>query len=428
MTQRVQGLPFLQFIKLLWLPSAILWSCLPLRLQAEPVTAEDLYRNLQDRIYQIQVIDVASDKKSSLGSGFLISDDGLIATNYHVVADFIHTPDKYRIEYLDTGGNRGALSIRDIDIVHDLAIVSADITGKQHLQLSGSRLAKGARIFAIGNPHDLGMSIVEGTFNGLLEKSIYERILFSGSLNPGMSGGPALDQQGKVIGINVATAGNDLSFLVPVRYLKAMLDDEKPLSNDDLISRIGDQLYDNQQSIMAQIFSAQWKTMTLGDAVLPAELADYFKCWGKSDTDKEKLYDHTYSACASPDSIYVSQQLNTASVDFRYDWYHGHGLNGLQFYNLLSEKFAGSFSTNRAGKEDVTNYQCNTRFVTVADRTWKAALCLRQYKKFPRLYDLSLSMAQVEFDTRGLLVNINASGVSQDNAFDLVRRFLESIQ
>ncbi len=397
-------------------------------LQAQPVTAEDLYRNLQDRIYQIQVIDLASDKKSSLGSGFLISSEGLIATNYHVVAEYIHAPDKYRIEYLDNTGAKGQLDIRDIDVIHDLAIVSADIQGKTQLDLSDASLSKGARIFAIGNPHDLGMSIVEGTFNGLLEKSLYERILFSGALNPGMSGGPALNQRGQVIGINVATAGNDLSFLVPVKYLKTLVNQLKTLSTDDLADRIGEQLLNNQQHYMEQILSVEWKTTSLGESVVPAELMDYFKCWGKSDTEKEKLYDHTYSACSSPDSIFVSQRLTTASIDFRYDWYDAHSLNRFQFYNLYSDRFASSFSTNRAGKEDVSNYQCNTDFVQIANKSWKVAMCLRNYKRFPQLFDVSLSMAQVEFNHKGLLANMNASGLSRENAITLARKFMENVQ
>ena len=55
----------------------------------------------------------------------------------------------------------------------------------------------------MGNPHDLGMSIVEGTYNGLLEKSLYRKIHFSGALNGGMSGGPALSRSsGKLVGLN----------------------------------------------------------------------------------------------------------------------------------------------------------------------------------------------------------------------------------
>ena len=55
---------------------------------------------------------------------------------------------------------------------------------------------------------------------GVVERSFYPSIFFSGSLNPGMSGGPTLDEQGRVMGINVATRldGQQVSFLVPAQY------------------------------------------------------------------------------------------------------------------------------------------------------------------------------------------------------------------
>ena len=202
---------------------AILFLLTSVQLRADAVTAESLYRDLQDRIFQIQVIDQISNKKSSIGSGFLLNAEGLIATNYHVVSEFILAPEKYRIEYLDHLGQSGVLSIQYIDVIHDLALVKGEVASQGYLELSERQLSKGAQIYAIGNPHDLGMSIIEGTYNGLLEKSQYQKILFSGSLNPGMSGGPALDEAGKVIGVNVSTAGNDLSFLVPAKYLQALV-------------------------------------------------------------------------------------------------------------------------------------------------------------------------------------------------------------
>ena len=55
----------------------------------------------------------------------------------------------------------------------------------------------------MGNPHDLGMTIIEGTYNGLIQTSRFQKILFSGSLNSGMSGGPAMDDKGRVIGVGV---------------------------------------------------------------------------------------------------------------------------------------------------------------------------------------------------------------------------------
>ena len=61
-------------------------------------------------------------------------------------------------------------------------------------------VAHGARLYSIGNPHDLGISIVEGTHNGLLRHTLYPRIHFTGPINPGMSGGPTITPEGAVVG------------------------------------------------------------------------------------------------------------------------------------------------------------------------------------------------------------------------------------
>ena len=392
--------------------------------------AEDIYRDLQDRIFQVQVIDKASDKKMSIGTGFRVSADGLIATNYHVVAAYLHDPEQYRVEYLAYDGSSGIVTVRDIDVIHDLAVVqAADLPGTAYLEIKANSLAKGTRMFAIGNPHDLGMVIIPGTYNGLLEKSLYEKILFSGALNPGMSGGPAINRKGEVIGINVSTAGNELSFLVPVRYLSALLDEIKQSSGQDinLTERITRQLLASQQQTMEKLLKEKWKTMQLGKAQVPAELANYFKCWGQTDNKLEQLYSHTYSACSSPDSIYISDHFETGSIDFRYDMLSTDKLNTLQFYNLYTERFAEGSSTNLADEEDVGNFRCNTRFVDITGKTWKAAICTRAYKNFAGLYDLTLNMASLGETHTGLLVAMTASGFTKENAMALVQKFMGSL-
>ena len=57
-------------------------------------------------------------------------------------------------------------------------------------------MSQGERIYSLGNPLDVGFAVIEGTYNGLVERSFYPTIFFAGSLNPGVSGGPTLDQQG----------------------------------------------------------------------------------------------------------------------------------------------------------------------------------------------------------------------------------------
>ena len=86
-------------------------------------------------------------------------------------------------------------------------------------------MSQGERIYSLGNPLDIGFAVIEGTYNGLVERSFYPTIFFAGSLNPGVSGGPTLDQQGRVIGINVAARrdGEQVSFLVPAAFAEDLL-------------------------------------------------------------------------------------------------------------------------------------------------------------------------------------------------------------
>ena len=60
-------------------------------------------------------------------------------------------------------------------------------------------LARGARIFSLGNPLDVGFAVTEGGYNGLAERHYLPTLFFGGSLSPGMSGGPALDAQGRLV-------------------------------------------------------------------------------------------------------------------------------------------------------------------------------------------------------------------------------------
>ena len=105
----------------------------------------------------------------------------------------------------------------------------------------------------MGNPLDLGMTILPGTYNGIAGGSFYDRIHFSGSINPGMSGGPVINRNGQVVGINVATAGNQVSFLVPVHKVMDLLAEapEDPGSPEHLNAMVASQLLKNQGAIAA---------------------------------------------------------------------------------------------------------------------------------------------------------------------------------
>jgi len=391
--------------------------------------ANELYRSWQSSIYQIRIIENNSKEKASIGSGFQLSGDGLIATNYHVISSIADAAERYKMEYVAQDGSVGPLQLVAVDVVHDLAIVKRepphDIPA---IPLSQQPAGQGNRLYSMGNPHDLGMAVVEGTYNGLLSRSLYERIFFSGSINPGMSGGPALNAAGEVIGVNVATAGEQISFLVPVSYLQKLLNAVQQGAAGPLDHQIESQLTANQDRYIQALLQQQWQQQPLGKTLVPGEIADFVRCWGDTDRNTDSKVKITYRTCRSEDEIYLNEHFTTGTIAYSFDWLTSDDLLATQFYTRLSRSFQDGMSANRANKRDVKNFNCHTRFVTVNDSNWKVVMCARPYKKYPSLFDLIVLMASVDHKQEGLVGYLSATGVSQSNAEALSKRFMEHVK
>ena len=209
--------------------------------------AETLFKELAPSLFQIKLIDIASGEKSSIGSAFQINENGLIATNYHVISGYARHPQKYRMEYLDHLGNTGLLSLESIDIINDLALVKRELTETTtFFTITKNIPEKGEALYSLGNPHDLGMIVVPGTYNGLNSDSFNDRIHFTGSVNSGMSGGPAVNANAEVIGVNVATSGNQIGFLVPHQKLLQLVTQYQLEPNTLIKKQMQQQLIQNQ--------------------------------------------------------------------------------------------------------------------------------------------------------------------------------------
>jgi hypothetical protein len=401
-----------------------------------PVTdeAQRIYQQHGDAIYQVQVIDLASGKKNSIGSGFQFSAEGLIATNYHVVAEAVQHPADNRLEYLHDKGERGSLKILTADVVHDIAILQMEKPGKNFLSLGTSSLPKGSRLFSLGNPHDIGFTIIEGTYNGLSRESFVDKIHFSGSLNPGMSGGPALDHKGRVIGINVLTAGNQISFLVPVEYLNTLKDAlARDAVNIDFPTHaaeiIGKQLQDSQQANMALLLNKEWEKVPFGTLSVPGRIHDVFKCWGGPAHQEKDPYLYFRSTCSTQDRLFLQEGFTTGTYTYRYDLINGKDdMNLARFYTFYEREYASPIDPlSTAGENDVTNFTCDSGFVDMAAGRWKSSFCVRQYKKYPGIYDMQFYMALVGAGRTGVMITVSAAGVSKDNALAFAGRFMNNI-
>jgi serine protease Do len=412
----------------LWLVAFPLWSALAADRSGD---TREIFERYSDRVVQIRVVEAASGAKAATGSGFAVDGEGRVVTNYHVIAELIQHPERYRAQLVASDEEPRELRILAFDVVHDLALVSSERSFERPFALAQAELRKGRRIYSLGNPYELGLSIVEGTYNGLLEHSRYRRIHFTGSLNPGMSGGPAILETGEVIGVNVATAGDQVSFLVPAERVRDLLSrasapDFEPVS--DYAEELRRQITAYQQEYLADILVKPPEKVQLGRYEAPTRLAPHFNCWGDRLQDDDDLFEGLGHECFTEDRIYVSETQGFSLVQLRHRQLASTKLSPARFYELYTAYFEDNNSELWGDEEDFTPFRCTTRFVTnAASLRMKTAFCVRRHRKLSGLYDAVLKAAVLGHDDEGFETSLVLSGVSFENALRLSRAYLDSI-
>ncbi|HEY3067824.1 MAG TPA: Do family serine endopeptidase [Methylomirabilota bacterium] len=169
----------------------------------------------------------AAQPRQSLGSGFVVSRDGYIVTNVHVVRD----ASEIVVRLADQGQHRA--QIVGLDPTTDIALLKIEAGGLTVLPFGDSdKLEVGEPVMAIGNPFGLDQTVTSGIV------SAKERFIGSGpyddfiqtdaSVNPGNSGGPLVDARGALVGINTAIFSQSggsvgIGFAIPVNLAKQVL-------------------------------------------------------------------------------------------------------------------------------------------------------------------------------------------------------------
>jgi S1-C subfamily serine protease len=403
--------------------------------------AERVYELARPKLLQIRTLVSQAGRQSSLGSGFLVADGGLAVTNYHVVSQYALDPRTYRMEYTAADGSKGELQLLALDIANDLAVVRLDSKGKPAFEFDpramDGTLPKGERLYSMGNPLDLGFTIVEGTHNGLVEKSYDERIHFSGAINPGMSGGPVTSSEGRIVGINVAKSvgGEQVGFLVPAHFAAALLERARrgpPLAVDKAREEVGRQLDAWQSAFYEALKREGFRDASFGPYRGLESAAPWMTCWARTNADdvpKPRAAINT-TQCSSATGLFVSDRILTGRVDLTYSYYKSIDLNAFQFARELTQGSGGGGFGGGAGRR-LTEQECRDDFVGPADAgrpPLRATWCMRAYREFEGLYNVTLIALTQDRDREALLAQLTMQGVSHANAVALGRRFLEAIR
>jgi len=418
--------------------------------------AQRIFEAARDKLLQVRTLLREQDSQASVGSGFIVDADGLVITNYHVVSQFALQPQRYRLAYTRAGGSSGALQLLAFDAAHDLALVrmlpagesSGAVQGRGeatparpfgvlHFRSRALPLANGERIYSLGNPLDIGFAVHEGNYSGLMQRSFYPRIFFAGALNPGTSGGPTLDREGQVIGVNSATqpAGQQVSFLVPAEFAEELLQRGRTASpiTGDVYPELTRQLLAHQALLVQRFLALPWRGAGHPRYRIPVPQEDFMRCWGSSSRAESKGLQFERSDCEMEGGgILVGAFQQTGRLSVRHEAYDGSRLGALRF----AQAYSNSFRNERFGAGDFRNVllgigsattepQCQESFVDREGLPLRAVVCLSAYRKLKGLFDLSVLVTTVDANTQGVQGRFDARGVDFDNTMRLARYYLD---
>ncbi len=399
-----------------------------------------LFARQKSGLVVIEVADRTSGNKNVIGSGFLVdAGAGLFATNYHVVSEYVLHPERFVLRFKSGKEGGGDLEVAALDVIHDLALVRAAPdalpAGAWQFALADALPAQGAPVLAMGNPYDIGISVVPGTYNGLIEKQYRRHIHFTGALNPGMSGGPAVNAAGAVIGVNVAGAGNSVSFLVPGEYLVALLagwadDEEAVLDPAAWRERIVEDIKRHQSGMLDDLLAGDWSGSEFGPLLIPTAVRPYVDCsGGTTDDDGEERYRAHTSDCGVNDRIFLSRQLDSGMIEIDFGWYESEQYNRFQFYRMFED--ISFFPANQGGKKDLTGFRCQediVRFDNLGDVPFKTTLCVREYLDYAGLYDVLFAAKSLLDRPEGVFLHYTLAGVPRDKAEAFHQCFIGAVR
>jgi Trypsin-like peptidase domain len=197
-----------------------------------------------------------------LGTGFIISSDGKIATNLHVVESL-----KDGGVQLASGEKFDSFSILAFDARKDIAVIKIPGFDLPTVALGNSNdVQVGEPVLAVGSPLGLQGTVTTGVVSALRDDPTgggFKVLQTDASVNPGNSGGPLVNRQAEVIGIVTfkLRGGENLNFAIPINYLRGIADSPSPAMSLDQL-RV--KLSSSTDVFHADAFPGRWKSLQSG--------------------------------------------------------------------------------------------------------------------------------------------------------------------
>lgn len=395
-----------------------------------PATARTFDR-VKPSLLTVELHSGNREAKSSLGSGYVAA-PGLVVTNYHVVSSFVSEPERYEIRLRTATGDVPA-SVRAFDVENDLAVLSAPGVSSAALPLAPALPPPGSPIVALGNPHGLGLSLIEGIFNGFAAKGAVDRMLLSMPLNPGMSGGPILDAQGQVIGTNVSVMyeSNSLSFGVPVAKVAPLLA-APPVALDraSLQKEVTRQLSALESSMASRVVAAYVApgndTARVGGSETrrPPEV---FECWDDTEVHEQQGLTKSRLGCDLQFTPSVGDVGPVGTISLLVEHFRSTG-GRYGFYDHLEGHGPGHLEVGAQDPEGgvLSAPECVSDRVAAGAHVWRTSACVSALVDHPGFYNYDLVATTVTHPSAAAFVAVHMKGVRPASFRTFTERALTS--
>lgn len=400
-------------------------------------SAAQVLTGLRSSVVKIVNVSVASGSETASGTGFVAGGENLVVTNYHVVSEIALRPRQFRLEYLANDGSRGSLQIVAMDVSNDLALVRLDkpLAGGAPVPISPRKPDKGETVLSVGYPLAKGLTIVSGAYNGRAEDYYKELIHYSGAVNSGMSGGPAVDGRGNLVGVNVAVTRNAqlVSLLVPANKVQELL--SHPLIKDTSAPEfwrleVGRQLHQHAEVILDALAKKSLPTRKF-DSYTSVDIEPLgFKCQGMQE-DASGKYQRQMNGrvCRSGSGVYVDDSTYMGSADFYTGIRTNKGMSALRFAEVRKvsldaikvKKIADDPDRNKTG------YECTEGVVKVNNLRAKTVACLRRDYRFEDLYDMTFILHSIESDIQSMQIRVEMRGMPYAGTKSIIARVMEGV-
>ena len=179
------------------------------------------------RYFEYHGIPNGESDNTNLGSGVIISQDGYILTNSHVISKADN------IIVMLNDGRKATAKVIGSDVESDLAVIKVDLTGLKPLGFREQSTQVGDVVLAIGNPFGVGQTVTQGIISatgrtGLGINTVEDFIQTDAAINPGNSGGALVDAYGQLVGINTAIFSRSggsmgIGFAIPTEIVKLVM-------------------------------------------------------------------------------------------------------------------------------------------------------------------------------------------------------------